>query len=108
MLAVPVDHPSRPALRARVTEAWLPMAGRLAGRYARRGKPSEDLVQTAALGLIKAVDHFDPRLGVNFVGYAIPTIVGELKRHLRDRTWATGCRAGFRNFASRLPRRTTN
>ena len=87
MAALPTNHPSRPTLRARAIEAWLPLAQHLAHRYSGRGEPSDDLVQTAAIGLIKAVDKFDPTRGVDFAGYAIPTIIGELKRHFRDRTW---------------------
>lgn len=88
MTAVPVGHPSRPALRERAIEAWLPMARHLAHRYAGRGEPLDDLVQVATVGLIKAVDRFDPGYGVDFAGFAIPTIVGEMKRHFRDRTWS--------------------
>ena len=87
MAALPTNHPSRPTLRARAIEAWLPLAQHLAHRYSGRGEPSDDLVQTAAIGLIKAVDKFDPTRGVDFAGYAIPTIIGELERHFRDRTW---------------------
>jgi RNA polymerase sigma-B factor len=87
MTALPPQHPSRPALRDRAIEAWLPLANHLAHRYGGRGEPTDDLVQTAAVGLIKAVDKFDPTRGVDFAGYAIPTIIGELKRHFRDRTW---------------------
>jgi len=87
MAALPVDHPARPAARTRAIEAWLPLANHLARRYSGRGEPSDDLVQIAALGLIKAVDKFDPSRGVDFAGYAVPTIVGEIKRHFRDRTW---------------------
>jgi len=85
--ALPAGHPSRAALRDRTIEAWLPLANHLAHRYGGRGEPTDDLLQTAAVGLIKAVDRFDPTRGVDFAGYAIPTIVGELKRHFRDRTW---------------------
>ena len=85
--ALPMDHPSRPAARARAIEAWLPLANHLARRYSGRGEASDDLAQTAALGLIKAIDKFDPSRGVDFAGYAVPTIVGELKRHFRDRAW---------------------
>ncbi|MDG4830171.1 SigB/SigF/SigG family RNA polymerase sigma factor [Solwaraspora sp. WMMD1047] len=87
MAALPATHPSRAALRAKAIEAWLPLAQHLAHRYSGRGEPSDDLVQTASVGLIKAVDKFDPTRGVDFAGYAIPTIIGELKRHFRDRTW---------------------
>jgi RNA polymerase sigma-B factor len=87
LAALPARHPSREALRERAIEAWLPLAHHLAHRYSGRGEPTDDLVQTAAIGLIKAVDKFDPSRGVDFAGYAIPTIIGELKRHFRDRTW---------------------
>jgi RNA polymerase sigma-B factor len=88
MAVLPPGHPSRPALRERAIEAWLPLARHLATRYAGRGEPNDDLIQTAVIGLIKAVDKFDPGYGVDFAGYAIPTIIGEIKRHFRDRTWA--------------------
>ncbi|SCF15100.1 RNA polymerase, sigma 28 subunit, SigD/FliA/WhiG [Micromonospora matsumotoense] len=88
MAAMPADDPRRPALRARAIEAWLPLARHLARRYAGRGVHDDDLTQTAAVGLIKAVDHFDPERGVAFTGYAIPTVVGEIKRYFRDRTWS--------------------
>ena len=88
MAAMPTGHPSRPALRDRAIEAWLPLAKHLAHRYAGRGEPTDDLIQTANIGLIKAVDKFDPDRGIDFAGYAIPTIIGEIKRHFRDRTWS--------------------
>jgi RNA polymerase sigma-B factor len=87
LAALPAHHPSRAALREKTIEAWLPLAHHLAHRYSGRGEPTDDLTQTAAIGLIKAVDKFDPTRGVDFAGYAIPTIIGELKRHFRDRTW---------------------
>jgi RNA polymerase sigma-B factor len=87
LAALPARHPDRPALRDRAVEAWLPLAHHLAHRYGGRGEPTGDLVQTAAIGLINAIDRYDPARGVDFAGYAIPTIIGELKRHFRDRTW---------------------
>lgn len=87
MAALPPNHPSRAALRDRAIEAWLPLARHLAARFAGRGEPMDDLMQTATIGLIKSVDRFDPERGVDFTGYAIPTILGEIKRHFRDRTW---------------------
>ncbi|MGX7676939.1 SigB/SigF/SigG family RNA polymerase sigma factor [Plantactinospora sp. DSM 117369] len=87
MTALPTHHPSRPTLRDKAIEAWLPLAHHLAHRYSGRGEPTDDLTQTAAVGLIKAIDKWDPTRGVDFAGYAIPTIIGELKRHFRDRTW---------------------
>ena len=88
MAGMPPAHPARPALRERVIEAWLPLARHLANRYADRGEPADDLLQTAIVGLIKAVDKFDPGFGTDFAGYAIPTVIGEIKRYFRDRTWA--------------------
>nr|WP_232521400.1 SigB/SigF/SigG family RNA polymerase sigma factor [Micromonospora phaseoli] len=88
MAAMPADDRRRPALRERTIVAWLPLAHHLARRYSGRGVPNEDLAQTAVVGLLKAVDHFDPSRGVDFTGYAIPTIIGEIKRYFRDRTWA--------------------
>ncbi|MEU4220378.1 SigB/SigF/SigG family RNA polymerase sigma factor [Actinoplanes sp. NPDC026623] len=85
--ALPPSHPDRRALRDQAIEAWLPMAYRLARRYARRGDLFDDLRQVATIGLIKAVDGFDALRGTDFPGYAIPTITGEMKRYFRDRTW---------------------
>ncbi|WIM99353.1 SigB/SigF/SigG family RNA polymerase sigma factor [Actinoplanes oblitus] len=81
------SDPAWPVLRERVINAWLPMARRLARRYANRGEDSDDLVQVATVGLIKAVDGFEPERGGDFASYAIPTVLGELKRHFRDRMW---------------------
>jgi RNA polymerase sigma-B factor len=75
-------------LRDQLVTAHLGLAAYLARRFANRGQPLEDLVQVASLGLLKAVDRFDPGLGIEFSTYATTTIVGELKRHLRDRGWA--------------------
>jgi RNA polymerase sigma-B factor len=88
LAALPAGHPGRPALRERTIEAWLPLARHLAQRYAGRGEPADDLHQVAVVGLIKAVDRFEAERGVDFAGYAIPTVIGEIKRHFRDRTWS--------------------
>lgn len=85
---LPPDHPDRARLRARVIEEHLPMAGRLARRFTGRGELAEDLAQVAALALIKAVDRYDPAQQVPFTGYAVPFILGALKRHFRDAAWA--------------------
>ncbi len=74
--------------RDRLVEANLPLARAIARRYAGRGEQLDDLVQVASIGLIKAVDRFDLERGVFFRTYAVPTIVGEIKRHFRDRAWA--------------------
>lgn len=85
---LPPEHPGRATLRARAIEQSLPMAGRLARRYAGRGELFDDLAQVAAVALINAVDRYDPNRQVPFVGFAIPSILGALKRHFRDATWA--------------------
>jgi len=84
---VPEDDPCRAPLRERAIEAWLPLGRHLAQRFHGRGEPLDDLVQIATVGLIKAIDRFDPEYGNDFAAYAVPTIVGEIKRHFRDRTW---------------------
>lgn len=81
------DGPERSALRQEVVCAWMPMAVRLARRFRHRGETFEDLQQVAQLGLVKAVSRFDPALGTAFPSFAIPTILGEVKRHFRDDLW---------------------
>ena len=85
---VPAGAPGRDRLRSRAIEAWVPMANRLARRFCGRGEPADDLQQTAMIGLIKAIDRYDAERGIDFAAYAIPTIIGEIKRHFRDRTWS--------------------
>jgi RNA polymerase sigma-B factor len=82
------SDPARPELRRRAIEAWLPLAQHLARRYSGRGEPDDDLVQVATVGLIKSVDRYEADRGVDFAGFAIPTVLGEIKRHFRDRTWS--------------------
>lgn len=77
----------REALRSELVELHLPLAEYLARRFGNRGESHEDLAQVATIGLIKAVDRFDLERGVTFSTYATPTIVGEIKRHFRDRGW---------------------
>jgi RNA polymerase sigma-B factor len=82
-----VDHPDRARIRERLIELYLPLAEYLARRFRNRGEPLDDLVQVANLGLIKSVDGYDIGRGAAFTSYAIPMIVGELKRHFRDKGW---------------------
>ncbi len=76
-----------PALRDELVRRYLPLAQRVARRYGRGGD-RDDLVQVASLGLVKAIDRFDPGRGVAFASFALPTMTGELKRHFRDTDWA--------------------
>ena len=85
-------EPTYPTLsaseRTRLVEEHLPMARRLARRFARAGENHEDLAQVAALGLILAAERYDAERGHGFLSFAIPTVLGELRRHLRDTRWA--------------------
>jgi RNA polymerase sigma-B factor len=82
------EDPARRRIREQVITGYLPVAHHIARRYAQRGEPLEDLVQVASLALVNAVDRYEPGHGHNFLGYAIPTITGEVRRHFRDKTWA--------------------
>jgi RNA polymerase sigma-B factor len=84
--ALPDGHPRREQLRAQLVAGYLPVARHIAHRYGYRGEHPQDLEQVASVGLILAVDRFDPGRDVDFLSYAVPTITGEVLRHFRDRS----------------------
>ncbi|MCA1699605.1 MAG: SigB/SigF/SigG family RNA polymerase sigma factor [Actinobacteria bacterium] len=90
--------------RDALVERFLPLARALALRYQRSGEPLDDLLQVASLGLIKAIDRFDPDRAIAFASYAVPTILGEIKRHFRDRTWAVRVPRDLQELSLRVDR----
>jgi len=81
---------------------YLPLAKRLAQRYVRSSEPRDDLVQVASVGLVKAIERFDPARGPSFASFAIPTILGELRRYFRDATWAVHVPRGAQERAAAI------
>jgi RNA polymerase sigma-B factor len=86
--ALDAGSPEYAELRNQLVRMHLPLVEHLARRFRNRGEPLDDLTQVATIGLIKSVDRFDPDRGVEFSTYATPTVVGEIKRHFRDKGWA--------------------
>ena len=82
------QDPRYEELRDLLVTEHMPVAEHIARRFSHRGESQEDLQQVATLGLINAVDRFDPQRGVDFLSYAVPTIMGEVRRHFRDTGWA--------------------
>jgi RNA polymerase sigma-B factor len=93
-----------PVLRDRLIRAYLPLAYSQARRFRNGPVPIEDLQQVAAIGLIKALDRFDPERGAAFSSFAVPTILGELRRHFRDKTWGVRVPRDLQERAVRLER----
>jgi RNA polymerase sigma-B factor len=87
-IALDQDDPERERLRDRLVTGYLPVARHIARRFSGRGEPTDDLEQAGTVGLLGAVDRFDPSRGVDFLSFAVPTITGEIRRHFRDRTWS--------------------
>lgn len=87
-LATLEDGVERDRLRGRLVSLHLPLVEHLARRFRNRGEPHDDLVQVGVIGLLKAIDRFECRRGVEFSTYATPTVIGEIKRHFRDKGWS--------------------
>jgi RNA polymerase sigma-B factor len=92
----------RAVLRVAVITEYMPYARHVAARYGVRGQAAEDFLQVAYVGLVKAVDNFDPDFGTAFLTYATPTILGELKRYFRDTTWAVHVPRRIQELSSEL------
>jgi RNA polymerase sigma-B factor len=92
------------AAREQLVNRFLPLARQLARRYQRGGEPLDDLVQVASLGLLKAIDRFDPERETAFSSFAVPTILGELKRHFRDKGWSVRVPRDLQEMAVRVDR----
>ena len=95
------------AARDELVARFLPLAKRLAQRYHRGAEPLDDLVQVASMGLLKAIDRFDPDRGTAFSTFAVPTIAGELKRYFRDKSWALRVPRALQELTQRVDH-TTN
>ncbi len=91
-------------IRAVLVEQHLPLVRYFARRYVGRGEPLDDLLQAGSVGLVKAVDRFDPARGLEFSTYAAPTILGEIRRHFRDRTWAVHVHRGLQELTAEITR----
>jgi RNA polymerase sigma-B factor len=92
------------AARRELCERFLPLARKLAGRYRNSHDPFEDLVQVASVGLLGAIERFDPDRGISFASFAVPTILGELKRYFRNTGWSAHVPRGAQEMALRVDR----
>jgi RNA polymerase sigma-B factor len=96
------SEPLSAADRERLIMEHLPLVRGLARRYADRGEPLDDLVQVGTIGLIKAIDRFDPGRGYKLASFATPTILGEIRRHFRDRSWTVRVPRGIQEARARI------
>ena len=106
LAALPDGNPARTRARDELVVLHLPLVRYLARRFRSRSEPLDDVVQVGTIGLLKAVDRFDASRGIAFSTYATPTIVGEIKRHYRDHTWAVHVPRGLQDRALLVGRRT--
>jgi RNA polymerase sigma-B factor len=90
--------------RDQIVEQFMPLVRKIASRYAGRGEPMEDLVQVGSIGLVLAIERFDVDREVKFTTYAVPTIVGEIQRHFRDRAWAVHVPRRMKELSLKLAR----
>jgi RNA polymerase sigma-B factor len=88
MSSYPADSAEQGRMREKIVRRCLPLAEHIAHRFDGRGEPREDIAQVARLGLVNAVNRFDVECGSDFVSFAVPTIMGEVRRHFRDNSWA--------------------
>ena len=93
-------HAGVPGAREALVERYLPLVRHLARRYGRASEPLEDLVQVGSIGLLGAIDRYDPASGTAFTSFAVPTILGEIRRHFRDRTWSVRVPRSLKELAA--------
>lgn len=103
LTALPADDPRRRQVRDELVALHAGLAHSVARRFSRRGEHDEDVTQVALLGLVKAVDRFDPARAVEFSTFATPTIRGEVRRYFRDSSWAVHVPRGVRELAVQIP-----
>ncbi|NKY31705.1 RNA polymerase sigma factor SigF [Nocardia speluncae] len=96
------DDPRRPEIRTEIVHRGLPLADHIARRFSGRGEAFDDLLQIARMGLVQAVDRFDTSRGSSFLSFAVPTIMGEVRRHFRDHTWAVRVPRGTKELHLRI------
>ena len=108
VLAAEPESPAAERARAQLVEQYLPLVRYLARRYANSGEPLDDLLQAGAVGLVKAVHRFEPERGLEFSTYAAPTILGEIRRHFRDHTWAVHVHRGLQELTAQVTRAVTD